>query len=459
MHAGPLFAGTVDAKFWEDLVPRLAQTYNFVWDTVVCLSALVEHVPYTSLTATFDTTGLFKPTNQEHQQALRIYNRAIVNVRQLAERGQIDDSVVALSYILFASVEFQQRNVKTGNDLVQRCCKILTARLTSPCTRRNSTVGQAIHQVVTPFVLRRSVVIATLGNALPLQWVTDSEVNNILKAILSRCPTLNQARVQFHNLVHHCFELIRLADFLPNIKDDDPGKVLFLSERQALLDKLMQWKASFAATSSRTPDVERDWIISYLLMYWAVCYTSLAACVSSRQTVFDDYMDHFAEIIEHAKGYLRHGAQSTNVRLLSSFDPGVIPPLYFCATKCRDPILRREALRLMRQAPRQENLWAFVAPELVVEKVISVEEGECQLSCSKDSAWKYAYRPPEERRVAYVSVVGRDAPGGKQRQALELSRFEFVSDCSRRLITDYIWLDNGGEVWSDAKCGSLGIVT
>ena len=383
-----------------------------------------------------------------------------MNVRQLAERDQIDDSVVVLSYILFASVEFHQRNVKTGTDLLKRCCKVLTENLTSLYTRQNSTASQAVFQVVTPFVLRRAVVIATLGNALPPRWVANNEVSNILKAVLSRSPTLNEARLQFHSLVCHCYEVIRHADFVPDMKDDDPGKVLFLSQRQSLLDKLMQWKASFTAISSRTPDVNTDWIGSYLLMYWAVCYTSLATCVSLRETSFDDYMDYFAEIVEHATVYLGHSAQSTKVQLLSSSDPGVIPPLYFCATKCRDPILRREALRLMRQAPRQENLWAFVASDRVVAKVISVEEGEYQLAFSKDSPESQcAGLLPEERRFAHVSVVGRQASGGKQRQFLELSRFEFATDGSRRLIHDYTWLDDGEEVWPDAQRESLGMVT
>ena len=424
----------------------------------MCISSLLEHVPYTSLTTTPDSTGLTKVTNREHRHALRFYNRAIVNVRQLAERDQIDDSVVVLSYILFASVEFQQRNVKTGTDLVKRCSKILTENLTSLYTRQNPNAGQAIHQVVAPFVLRKAVLIATLGNALPPRWVANNEVSNRLKAILSRSPELNETIVQFQSLVYHCYEVIRHADFIPNIKDDDPGKVLFFSQRQSLLDKLMQWKASLTATSSWTPDVETNWISSYLLMYWAVCYTSLATCVSSRQTSFDDYMDHFAEIVEHATVYLRHSAQSTGVQLLSSSDPGVIPPLYFCATKCRDPTLRREALRLMGQAPRQENLWAFVASDRVVAKVISVEEGEHQLSFSKDSP-QYAGLPPEERRFAYVSVVGSQALGGKQRQVLELSRFEFANDGSRRLINDYAWLDDGEEVWPDAQRESLDMVT
>lgn len=187
----------------------------------MCISSLLEHVPYTSLTTTFDSTGLTKVTDREHRQALRFYNRAIVNVRQLAERDQMDDSVVVLSCILFASVEFQQRNVKTGTDLVKRCGKILAENLTSLHTRQNSTVGQAVHQVVAPFVLRKAVLIATLGNALPPRWVANDEVS---KAVLSRSPTLNEARVQFHSLVYHCYEVIRVADFVPHIKDDGPGR-------------------------------------------------------------------------------------------------------------------------------------------------------------------------------------------------------------------------------------------
>ena len=449
-------AGTVDATFWEDLVPRLAQTCTFVWDTVVCLGSLQEHVPYTSLTTTYDSRGLTKITNRGHRQALRFYNRAIMNVRQLTERDEIDDSVVVLSYILFASVEFQQRNVRTGNDLVERCCKILSGDLSALYFRQEPIGGQAVHQVVTPFVLRRGVLVATLGNGLPPLWAANNEVGNMLKAVLSRSLALNDARVQFHSLVYHCYDLIRLADFIPNIKDDDPDMVLFLSQRQSLLYKLMQWKTSFNATRCLTPDLGTDWIGSYLLMYWAVCYISLAACVSLRQTNFDKYMDYFAEIIEHATICLAHSAQFTNAQLVSNVDTGVIPPLYFCATKCRDPILRREALRLMRQAPQQETSWAFVAPERVAAKVISVEEGGNHPHSPEDfPELQYVGMPPEERRFAYVSIVSRQASGGRQRQALELSRFHFATDGSTRLINEYTWLDDEEELGPDPQHGSL----
>ena len=402
-------------------------------------------MPYTSLTTISDSTGVLKVANREHGQALKLYNKALASVRQLAERDQIDDSVAVLSYMLFASVEFQQRDFKTGTDLVKRCGTILTENLTSLHTRHKSIASHAVHQVVSPFVLRKAITVATLGNgALSPQRDINHDTSNLLKTVLSRSPTLNAARVQFLSLVYESYEVIRHAEFVPDLEDDDWRKMYFLLQRQSLLDQLVQWKTSFISTSNRTPDVETNWISSYFLMYWAVCYTSLAACVTLRQTIFDDYVDHFAEIVEHAKVCLRQSTQSTNVQLLSSLEPGVIPLLYFCGTKCRDPILRREALRLMGQAPQQENLWAFVAPDRVVAKVISVEEGESQFYSSKTSPdSQYSGPPPEERRFAYVSVVGRQTPSGQLRQALELSRFEFAADGSISLVNEYAWLEDG----------------
>jgi hypothetical protein len=442
----------VDARFWQELVPQLAQTYNFVWDSVVCLSSLLEHVTYKPLSTASDSSDSTEVMNRQHQQALGFYNRAISNLRQLAARDQVDDSIVVLSYILFSSVEFQQRQVKTGIELLKRCCDISIKNLASTYPRRNSTATHAVDQVVTPFVLRKAVLTATLGCALPLQWPANEEANDILRAALSRSPILREARVQFYSLVDDSYNLIRLADFLPHIEDSQPVKVSFMTDRQSVLDKLTHWKASFNPTSSPTPDAEIDWIASYLLMYWTVCYVSLATCVSTRQTVFDDHMDRFAEIVEYARVYLKHCTEFPRIRLLASADPGLVPPMYFCATKCRDPVLRREAQHMMRLAPQQGSQWAFVEPDRVLSRLISLEEGANRPPSSKASLeLEHAGLPPEERRFAFVSMVGHRAPGGKQRQALELNRFEFTADGSRRLISEYAWLDDGDEVGPDAQ--------
>lgn len=483
-RGAPIFAGAFDASFWIDLVPRLAQSRDFVWDAVVSISCLLEHVPYENLVTTFEQNYPYKITNKHHQQALKFYNRAITSVRRLADRDELDESVAVLSCVLFASVEFQQRNVTTATELVKECCRILTQSMSNRLEPKNKSpkatsngrkMGASdIHEIVAPFVLRKAVLTATLGTFLPPEWSIHHEFKTPIRTPECASPTLNEASTRLYTLLYQCFEVTRVAELVPDV-GSDPGKDRFLALREVLLEKLTEWRSWFLDEPYRHKDsAEAGWMCSYLLMYWAVAYTSLEACAYNRQTAFDEHRDHFAAMIYNAEVYLAH--LDTSATDLSPFkaEAGVLPTLYFCAMKCRDPVLRREALRLMRQAPKQDTLWAFVAPDRVVERVISLEERgmnsttittdltsttitpDSHSTLTPDShstlttdlphsptiptdlptKW-----PPEERRFAHVSVLSRDTAGGTQRLALQLDRFIFQADGTRRLVHEYAWLD------------------
>jgi hypothetical protein len=448
-RAAPAFAGVLDTRFWESLVPRLAHTYSFVWDAAVCIGALTEHVDFRSLPTVFNPRDLTTVTNQKHREVIKIYNRAIADVRQRVDRGEVEEHVVAVSCILFGSVEFQQRNVNTGTELVRQCSKILTDNLKSIHLKRYSAAGQATYELLTPFMMRRTGNMAMLGNSIPPQWSAENSINLPLGELLSHSPAVNEARIEFQKLAVDCYEAVRLTDFMSKLRDDVPEKIYFMSLRKPLLEKLLQWKTSFVASAKLTaPNRETDWIGSYLLMYWAVTYITMAACTNNLQTVYDEYVDLFAEMIEHAAVCLRHRyIESTHIKLPSGLDPSIVSTLYFCAIKCRDPTLRRRALRLMTQAPPEESCWAFVAPDRVVARLIHIEEQgvHCRTSASPDPAHSLAPMslPPEERRFAYANLVGRLAPTGRQRLALELCRFELNRDGSRRLVMEHVWLDEG----------------
>lgn len=439
--------GTIDENFVGSLLPCLAHTYDFIWDTIVSVSYLIKFVPYLALTSV-DSSGLMRVVNQEHRQALNYYHRAIVTVRQMTELGPIDDCVVVLSYIQFAGVEFRQRNVNVGHYLFKKACSILARILTSQNLRHKSLADRAIHQVVTPFLFRKAVVIATLGD-VP---TPDVAANDKISEILSKNHDLQQARVKLYSLVAECYEVVRIADFIPNIEDGNSDKVYYMSYRQSSLDRLQEWRAKLIASGSPAADTELDWIYSYLMMYCTVCYISVATCLSVSQAIYDEHMDGFAEIIQHAKIFLRYSVESSNIRVLSQFDPGIVPLLYFCATKCRDPTLRREAFHLMSQAIRQEqeNHWAFIEPERVVARLIAIEEAESHVLNSSSSQTspqpsQKGVFPPDKRRYAHVSVVLREASGGRLRHALELVRFETTDAGSRKSITEYAWLDDHDE--------------
>ncbi|KIW14556.1 hypothetical protein PV08_07340 [Exophiala spinifera] len=443
--------GTIDENFVGSLLPCLAHTYDFIWDTIVSVSYLIKYVPYLALT-TVDSAGLTKVINKEHRQALSYYHRAILSVRQMAEIGPIDECIVVLSYIQFAGVEFRQRNVKVGHYLFKKACSILSRSLASRTLRHDSPAHRAIHQVVTPFIFRKAVVIATLGDVPTPESAAEDEISRIL---LAKSPELQQARVELYSLVSDCYELVRIADFIPNIEDGNSDKAYYMSHWQSSLDGLRAWKAKMIASGSPKPCTDTECIYSYLMIYCNICYISVATCLSISQMIFDKYTDGFAEIIHHAKVFLGYCVESPNVQLLLQFDPGIVPLLYFCATKCRDPMLRREALCLMSQALRQEreNHWALIEPERVVETLIAVEEDEKRpldsVAPSSSSLQTFSSQtplkralPPDGRRYTHASAVLRQAPGGRLRLAVELVRFETGIRGQRKSITDYAWLDD-----------------
>ena len=112
---------------------------------------------------------------------------------------------------------------------------------------------------------------------------------------------------------------------------------------------------------------------------------------------------------------------------------GIVPPLFVVATKCRDPLLRRQAIQLLRSCARREGMWDSELAARIGEWVMHLEESEsafCPLSapsipvsvaqksaCASGSlpsslSDKYLTKedlmflriPPEARRVTVKSV-------------------------------------------------------
>ena len=57
-----------------------------------------------------------------------------------------------------------------------------------------------------------------------------------------------------------------------------------------------------------------------------------------------------------------------------SFSIGIITPLFFTATRCRDPAIRRSACKVLRACNRSESMWNSQLAAMVCERVIEFEE-------------------------------------------------------------------------------------
>lgn len=75
------------------------------------------------------------------------------------------------------------------------------------------------------------------------------------------------------------------------------------------------------------------------------------------------------------------GGQDYNARHIKpsfSADLGVVPPLFVVATKCRDPLTRRQAIQLLRTSSRREGMWDSELAARIGMWITAIEEEDME---------------------------------------------------------------------------------
>ncbi len=82
------------------------------------------------------------------------------------------------------------------------------------------------------------------------------------------------------------------------------------------------------------------------------------------------------EFLRKQSVYPRHMPLELKVQMSPTFSMrlGIIPHLYWVASRCRDPMIRRWALRLLISCNRREGLWDSTTCSHIAKRVISIEE-------------------------------------------------------------------------------------
>ncbi|CAG8982811.1 hypothetical protein HYALB_00001092 [Hymenoscyphus albidus] len=107
------------------------------------------------------------------------------------------------------------------------------------------------------------------------------------------------------------------------------------------------------------------------------CTTVALAIVSEDSAmVYDSFQQEFIYIVRICRMLVTSRGLTHQLPQMPRFslDAGIIPALHFTATKCRDPVVRREALDLLFSNPVQEGMWDAILSARVCRWVASWEE-------------------------------------------------------------------------------------
>ncbi|CAM1508363.1 Fc.00g052110.m01.CDS01 [Cosmosporella sp. VM-42] len=111
----------------------------------------------------------------------------------------------------------------------------------------------------------------------------------------------------------------------------------------------------------------------------------------------------------HADTFSIPGFSAPHIKPSFSADLGIVPPLFVVATKCRDPVTRRQAIQLLRSSARREAMWDSELAAHIATWVMNVEESETQALDLQagELGGQGSSMPstiPEEKRVMIRSV-------------------------------------------------------
>ncbi len=122
------------------------------------------------------------------------------------------------------------------------------------------------------------------------------------------------------------------------------------------------------------------------------------------ETALDKHKEKFEQIITLAEAIVKETTKS-GLSLRFSFEFGIIPPLNLVTWKCRYPLIRRRALKLLLNYPRREGFLDTLHFQAMFGRIIEFEEAA--LGLESEQIPDENLLPPEHARIHHLQMMPR----------------------------------------------------
>ena len=150
-------------------------------------------------------------------------------------------------------------------------------------------------------------------------------------------------------------------------------------------NQLANWDKAFDAFMEKGPTMldpksqQAAWALKIHHRFGSMHLRPRTCSMLADEETWDLYMQECEDIVQLAEAIVdvddfRRG-NSANRKNEFSLDMSLVGPVYSVAHKCRDPVLRRRAIALLKKAQRQEGHWDSTIAAKVAERIVAIEEG------------------------------------------------------------------------------------
>lgn len=376
--------GVFASNFWHSLVPQVSSSEQVVLHAALALASAHE----TQMRRTSLPDCAAQETLEQDEFTTRQYNKAINHLLPLLHCTDKHSVRVALTAcMVFACIEFLQRRYEIGHAHLQAGRKVLFQ-----AGARANTSGDGIVLRAQPSdsvedglfeAFSRLDLQAALLNGMELQILTQNDRE--CHALPPKFQSVDQARRSLDTLLRRSYQL-RRGDS-NHKRNSGTFYHQFTMERRQIQIDLSSWlhayESSHVALERGMP--VRD-AIGYRLLhiYYTMAYILTETSSNPpNESEVDHFTDHFISIINYTTDVLATSEPITRQDMKSkqcspkfsfTMDMGIVPPLYFVATNCRVPNVRRQAIELLATASYQEGVWEGTLAAMVATEIMNVEE-------------------------------------------------------------------------------------
>ena len=367
------------------------------------------------------------------------YGKAIASARQLLSRaGERDLQTVLVACVIFICYENMQGHAKEAQVHLRSGLQILEEQLhANPAltSQPNSDIEDT-----TDMLRRLDFSAMTFSDArFPYKFMPVQSYARGLGRPPRNAVGIDRLRGYLISYIRLLFGLgfqigIRLGEHdeceSPN---DSTTYQALMRQYEELEVKFMEWHQTFELMVLELPQSlhDQNWrSITLLRIYYSIPELILKVGFFGPETRWDSEVEKFREITRLAATLIDAPIEPEKQSRFASFgfDIGIILPLLLTGHHCRDPFIRREAVRMLYSSNRQEGVFNSIGAAAIAEAILHAEErGLDNVQCAADvpetqrinqNAFRVDTERNEIRLTTSSQPFGPDGPWDIQEQIL-----------------------------------------
>lgn len=364
------FSGYFQVSLWEKLVLKTAYEEPCISHAIVALGSLHRSQMYPSdIQQSASTT----------EYSMRYYHKAIVTLNQRLENCSMSWELAILSSLVFLTLELlvgqdvvALMHLKSGFKMLKgirdRFSRYSADGEIVPKIPSACPLSGNLHDLFSAFA-RLDVQAATLEGAYePDDFGTITLPDRFTSILLAR-DALNSIFAAMYSLLQQNRESSKKTLPYTPLPAETAIK---LEQIKTLLNNWSDLLALFSRQNKVS--LEQQVSIDILIIQRTAAWIHTSTFFNRDQLSYDFFYLAFTQIVDLAQKVVdTDGGDNKTSRSRFSLDVGLIQPLLYVATHCRDPALRRRAIKIMEGLGR-EGVYEGPSSAAVAKWVVKMEE-------------------------------------------------------------------------------------